>query len=80
MDFKIIADSGCDISKELQEKIDIGLVPLRIHIDDNEFIDDENLDVKELLKEMKKSSSTPKTASPSPIDFINKFKEKKRIL
>lgn len=79
MDFKIIADSGCDINKELKEKIDIGLVPLKIHIDDNEFIDDENLDVKELLKEMKQSSSTPKTASPSPIDFINKFKEKKRI-
>lgn len=72
---KIIADSCCDLNEDLKNNIDIELVPLTIRIDDEEIIDDKNLDTNELIKKMKKSDDYPKTASPSPMSFLEKYKE-----
>ena len=52
MNFRIVADSSCDLSDDIKSKIDIGIVPLKIGIDDRTFIDDENLNRQELLREM----------------------------
>lgn len=72
---KIIADSCCDLNDELKKNIDIDLVPLTIRIDDEEFIDDESLDTDELINKMKDSNDYPKTASPSPMNFAEKYKQ-----
>ncbi|NMB08392.1 MAG: DegV family protein, partial [Tissierellia bacterium] len=48
MNYKIVADSSCDLNNELKEKMDIGLVPLKIDVGGKTFVDDENLDTKEL--------------------------------
>ncbi|WP_130806453.1 DegV family protein [Senegalia massiliensis] len=71
---KIIADSCCDLNDELKNNLDIDLVPLTIRIDDEEIIDDEKLDKDELIKKMKASNDYPKTASPSPMNFVEKYK------
>lgn len=75
---KIISDSCCDLNPELKKQLDVDLVPLSIRVDNEEFIDDENLDTKDLLKAMKGSEDYPKTASPSPMSFIEKFKENEK--
>ncbi len=75
MKFKVVADSCCDLNKVLRKSMDINLVPLTIHIDDKVYVDDKNLDIKELLRVMSSSESAPKTASPSPGDFINEYEE-----
>ena len=36
---KIVADSTCDLSKELVEKYSIQIVPLHIVLDEKEYLD-----------------------------------------
>lgn len=72
---KIISDSCCDLNEEIKENINIDLVPLSIRIDDKELIDDENLNIENLLNMMRNSNSSPDTASPSPMSFMEKYKE-----
>lgn len=79
MDYKIVADSSCDLNEELQKKLNISLIPFNISVDDEEFIDNENLDTKELIKVMKNSPNPVKTSCPSPGDFLEKFKQAKDI-
>ena len=50
MEYKIVADSSCDLNKELEEKLNVSLVPFKIDIDDHSYIDDENIDVAEMTK------------------------------
>jgi len=75
MNIRIVADSGCDINKSLKEKMDISLVPLSIHLDGKEFRDDENLDTRKLLQEMKECPHAPSTASPSPEAFLEEYQK-----
>lgn len=75
MKFRIVSDSSCDMNVNLKEKIDIKRVPLKITIEDHEFVDNETLNIQELLKTMRDSKTVPKTASPSPADFIKEYDE-----
>ncbi len=74
MNYKIVADSGCDLNKELEQTLNINIVPLTIEIDSKRYSDDKNLDINQMLQEMKKSINAPKTSCPSPNDFIKAFK------
>ncbi|ABX31932.1 DegV family protein [Petrotoga mobilis SJ95] len=75
MKFKIVVDSCCDLTKEIKERFDISTVPLFIDIDDQHFIDDENLDREKLLEAMRNSTEVPKTASPGPKPFLNLYEK-----
>ena len=75
MNFKIVADSSCDLNDELREKLDIGLVPLKIDVGEHAFVDDEFLDVKKLILTMKNSNELVKTSSPSPGDFLKEYEK-----
>lgn len=72
----IVADSSCDVSKELLDLIDyeeIEFVPFKIYVDGVEFIDDENLNKNEFVNAMKNSPNPIRTSCPSPGDFLNSF-------
>lgn len=71
---RIVADSSCDLSAELREKMDITLVPLTIQIGDRVFVDNDDLDVDEMLAIAKSTKAVPKTSCPSPEDFIEAYK------
>lgn len=73
MKFKIVADSSCDLNEELKKKLNIGLVPLKIDVEDYTFIDDDSLEVDKLLNAMKNSKEPIKTSSPSPGDFLKEY-------
>lgn len=73
MNFKIVVDSGCDLPDELREKSNIEQVPLSIYIGDQEYTDEPGLDTKKLVKDMKASKKAPRTASPSPHAFMEKY-------
>ncbi|HLR21459.1 MAG TPA: DegV family protein [Tissierellaceae bacterium] len=79
MDYKIVADSSCDLNEELEKNLNIDLIPFNISIDDEEFTDDEDLNIKNLIDSMKKSPNPVKTSCPSPGDFLKKFKKAKDI-
>lgn len=73
MNMKIVADSSCDLNKELEKKLNITLVPLTLEIGNKIYKDDKNLNVRTMLTEMQKSPTPPKTACPSPDDFIKAY-------
>lgn len=80
MDIKIVADSSCDLSQELKEEINIDIAPLTLILEEKEYVDDENLNVLEYIENMAQCKTSPKTACPSPQDYIEKYKGKESIL
>ncbi|WP_432665458.1 DegV family protein [Wukongibacter baidiensis] len=73
MGVKIIGDSCFDLNEELKKIPNLNIAPLKINIDGREIVDDETLDQKDLLMSMKNSLKTPKTASPSPSDYMKVY-------
>jgi DegV family protein with EDD domain len=73
MKYKIVADSSCDLTKEMKKQMNIELAPLKLQLGDKVFIDDENLNVLEYVQEMNAFPTAPKTACPSPQDFIERY-------
>lgn len=70
---RIVLDSGCDISSKLRELLNVTMVPLTIRLKDKIYRDDDELEVNELLNEMHESDDSPKTACPSPEDFLEAY-------
>lgn len=75
MNYKIVADSSCDLNEELKENLNISLVPFNIDVDDTKFIDDESMDSMELIRAMRNSPNPVKTSCPSPGDFVTEYKD-----
>lgn len=79
MEYKIVADSSCDLNEDLKKRMDISLVPFKIDIDSNSFIDDENMDVQDMTIKMKASPNPIKTSCPSPGDFAEEYKDANNV-
>ncbi len=73
MKFKIIADSSCDLTDKMKKDLDIQLVPLTLRLESKEYVDDENLNVAEYIKDMNHCKTAPKTSCPSPNDFLKHY-------
>lgn len=73
MAIKIIADSSCDLTEELKKELKIEIAPLTLQLGDKTFIDDENLDVHNYVKEMAKCEVAPKTSCPSPDEYMKTY-------
>lgn len=69
---KILSDSTCDLSKELVERYDLGIIPLYVRLGDEEYQDGVNISPEELYKWSDEHGETPKTAAPS-IEDISKY-------
>ena len=71
----LIVDSGCDISPDLvdHENCNLSYVPLNLQLDDEVYLDDENLDIENYLVAMERSKSV-KTSAPSPNLFFERFR------
>ncbi len=79
MSAKIVADSSCDLNEELRKGMNISIAPLTLQIDDKIYIDDKDIDIIELMKSMRNSKNTPKTACPSPQSFLDLYKGEESI-
>ena len=69
---KILSDSTCDLSKELIQRYDLGIIPLYVRLGDEEYQDGVNISPEELYKWSDEHGETPKTAAPS-IEDISKY-------
>ena len=67
---KIFTDSTSDLSKELLEKYNIGVIPLYIHLGDKEYKDGEQIGIQDAFKWSDENKTTPKTAACSVDDVI----------
>ena len=66
---KIFADSTCDLSKELTERYNIGIIPLHIVMDGKEYRDGLEITPEEIFKWADANKTTPKTSAISIEDF-----------
>ena len=73
MNYKIIGDSCTDLTKEMKNDPHIKIIPLTLIVDDYHLKDDDNLDIHQFLKLMKESPNCPKSACPSPDDYMKEF-------
>lgn len=61
---RIIADSTCDLSKDIIEKYGISIIPLNIVLDMKSYLDGIEISPDEIYEWADKVNSTPKTAAP----------------
>lgn len=79
---KILADSTCDLSKELIKRYDISIIPLIISMGQASYKDGIEITPSEIYRWSDKTGETPKTAAPTIGDaqeflrpFINEGRE-----
>lgn len=73
--YKIISDSGCDISKENEKRYNIDLIPFEITLGDFSFWEREGMMGEEFLHKIHTSPEMPKTAQITQFRFEEKFEE-----
>ncbi len=72
---KILADSTCDLSPALISRYKIGIIPLYVHLGENEYKDGVNIKPSDLYKWSDEHNETPRTSAPA-INDIEAFLEK----
>ncbi|MDO5018235.1 MAG: DegV family protein [Lagierella massiliensis] len=75
----IIADSACDLNKELKNRMNIESVSFHIDIEGESILDDESTNRKKFLKTMEKTTKRIGSAAPSPNQFMEKFGDYEEI-
>jgi DegV family protein with EDD domain len=70
---KLVSDSTCDLSSDLIKKHDIEIVPLYVNFAEKSFFDGVDLSVEEMYNLVEKKKILPKTAAPSPGQFVQVF-------
>ncbi len=66
---KVIADSTCDLSRDLLEKYDVDIVPLHIILGEDDYQDGVDITPDDIYKWSDANNATPKTAAVS-IDVV----------
>ncbi len=73
MSFKIIVDSCCDLTATQFRQGPFLRVPLTISLGNEDIVDDDTFDQTHLLLLMRENSEPPKTACPSPAQYLSAF-------
>jgi DegV family protein with EDD domain len=71
---RIVTDSTADIPEDIRKRLNIEVVPLKVHIGSYTFIDSVTLAAKQFYDKLAVSTVTPTTSQPSPIDFLDTYK------
>ncbi len=71
---KVFSDSTCDLPPDLIAQHQIGIVPLYVLFNDESYGDGTDITTPDLYKKVEETGKLPKTAAPSPGDFIKAFK------
>lgn len=71
---KIIADSTCDLPKDIVEKFDITILPLYVVMDEKSYKDGIDATAQDLFDYSDRTKQTPKTSAAPVTDFIEAFK------
>lgn len=82
MIWNIVSDSSCDLktSDFTSDVIGFQLVPLRIQVGEQEFIDNDELIVPEMLTAMAATEEASSTACPSPATFARAFEKGEKTI
>lgn len=79
MPIKIVADSCCDLNENLKEQMNIKIAPLTIELEGKVYRDDEYFNTEQFVSDMRASSEAPKTACPSPKEFMDAYEGEESV-
>jgi hypothetical protein len=65
----VVTDSAADIPEEELARLQIHLVPLRVHFGAHSYLDKVSLSPDEFYRELERGADHPKTSQPPPGDF-----------
>lgn len=82
MKWKIVTDSGCDIPETEIDRTRIGYecVPFIITVGEEDYIDNKNLKIEEMLRSMEESQKAGKTACPSPAAWMSAYEGAEQVI
>jgi hypothetical protein len=69
----VVTDSAADIPEDEMDRLDIHMVPLRVHFGEQSFIDRVGITPEEFYEELLRNPHHPKTSQPPPGDFRRQF-------
>ncbi|WP_071027757.1 DegV family protein [Peptoniphilus raoultii] len=75
--YKIISDSSCDLKKDEIVDLNVSYVPFKITIDGKEYVDDNDFEIGDFLKNMQASLNPIKTSCPAPYEFMEEIEKNK---
>lgn len=75
MKIKVLSDSTCDLPAELIEKYDIGILPLTVIKDNQEFVDGVTITPAEIFAHVSNGGSLCSTAARNVIDYRADFQK-----
>ncbi len=69
----IVTDSAADIPEDEMDRLDIHMVPVRVHFGERSYLDKLSISPEEFFLELERSPVHPKTSQPPPGDFRRQF-------
>lgn len=74
---RIITDSGCDISKENEQKYSniLEIIPFEVVVNGESLVDRKDFEITEFYKTLKESSEIPKHSQITALRFEEKYRE-----
>jgi len=71
--YKIIVDSCCDMTPEMEQRFGITTVPIHLRLGEEEFLDDRALNLSDFMTAMRNCTGKVGSAAPSPIAFTEEM-------
>ncbi|HYF77074.1 MAG TPA: DegV family protein [Symbiobacteriaceae bacterium] len=75
MGVRIVTDSTADLPESIRQELGIFMVPLTVHFGPESYMDTVEMGVDAFWEKLRTSSHHPKTAQPSPGDFLKVYQE-----
>lgn len=72
---KIITDSTCDYSVEDAKKLDLTIVPLKVNVNDKQYVEGVDITGPQFYELLATSKNLPTTSQPSPEEFLQHFEK-----
>ena len=69
----VVTDSAADIPFDELDRLDISMVPIRVHFGDRSHLDKVGMTAEEFYAEIASNPAHPKTSQPPPGDFRRQF-------
>ena len=67
----IASDSTCDLNPELMQRYDVKIVPLTVHLGNDQYRDGVDIDPDAIYRHYEQYHELPKTAAPNIADLLS---------
>ena len=70
---KIVTDSGCDLTKEQCQELDVTMLPLKVQLGERTYLSGVDLTAEEFYELLDQTEQMPLTSTPSVGDFAETY-------